>query len=341
MTCQSRNTLRTSFKRPYLRHWLVAWTSMVLGAAMESEIWEQTEILEALSSEYFARFTAICADMKPEMILMVARGSSDNAATYGRYLIETYLGIPVSLCAPSVVTRLGGKITYPPCLAIGISQSGAAPDVSEVLSVLRDQGHETLAITNTPGSRVTEAAKHSLELGVGTESSVAATKTYTASLLALYQFVRAMGGQLSPPVLPDKSWAERCREAALASLGAVLRSERWFSLARGFNYATALETCLKLMECALIPCKGFSTADFQHGPRALAGHGSVALVYGEVPSGLPETGCLIECAPDAGDGPDSPLRSILYGQFVALLAAQARGYDPDKPANLSKVTKTL
>lgn len=308
---------------------------------MESEVWQQTEVLPHVADRYLEKLRPAIGGANPDLVLLVARGSSDNAAIYARYLIETFLGIPVSLAAPSVITRLGGKMRYPKCLAIGVSQSGAAPDVSEVLAALRAQGHLTLAVTNTPGSRITEAAAFSLDLAVGKEESVAATKTYSATLLALYQLVRAMGAALPAPALPDREWATLCREAALRSLGAVLRSERWFCLARGFEYATALETSLKLMECALIPCKGYSTADFQHGPRALATHGSVAMVYGEVPAGLAETGCTVEQSPDAGPGPDAPMRSIFYGQWIALLAAQARGYDPDTPANLTKVTRTL
>src|SRR5688500_7968918 len=117
----------------------------MLGRCMEAEIREQPEALSLNSSRYEDELKAAVGASKPEMAVLVARGSSDNAALYGRYLIEVNLQIPVSLAAPSVLTRYGAKIKYPSCLAIGISQSGAAPDVAEVLARLRAEGHTTLA----------------------------------------------------------------------------------------------------------------------------------------------------------------------------------------------------
>lgn len=316
---------------------------MTPGAWMESEILSQPTVLASNCERYFRELEAALALRSFDMVLLVARGSSDNAALYARYLIEIHLGVPVSLAAPSVITRFGATVRYPKCLAVGISQSGAAPDVSEVLAELKRQGHFTLAITNTPQSLITEVAASSLLLECGDERSVAATKTYTASLLALYQMVRALGGNLPDPVstLPDQDWLDVSRSAAQASLGAVLRSARWFSLGRGYSFCTAEETALKLMECALIPCKSYSTADFQHGPKALATHGSVALVYGTDELDISENGCLIERAPSAGATPLAPLSEVVYGQFLALHAARARGLDPDHPDHLLKVTETL
>jgi len=312
-----------------------------MGQFMESEIAEQPRLLSQNAAVYLNRLQEIVGSAKPEMVLLVARGSSDNAALYARYLIEVLLKIPVSLAAPSVLTRFHSIVKYPPCLAVGISQSGAAPDVSEVLSSMRSQGHLTLAITNTPGSRVARSADFELALNVGEERSIAATKTYTASLLAVYQLVRALGGELSDPTLPTEEWMAKCRSSAESSLGAVLRSNRWFALARGFSFCSAQETSLKLMECALLPCKSYSTADFQHGPRALASHGAAAIVFGEEPEGLAATGCLVERAPDAGSDPSAPIREIIFGQWLALLAARARGIDPDHAINLQKITTTL
>lgn len=308
---------------------------------MEAEIRQQPELLLQNRAPYHDELKSSVGSLRPEMIVLVARGSSDNAALFARYLIEVFLKIPAALAAPSVLTKFGSVVKYPPCLAIGISQSGAAPDVSEVLASMRANGHATLGITNTPGSRVAETAEFSLDLRAGEERSIAATKTYTSSLLALYQMVRALGADLPEPQLPDQSWLERCKAAAEASLGAVLRSNRWFALGRGYSFSTANETALKLMECALLPCKSYSTADFQHGPRALASHGAVALTFGDEPSGLGDTGCLVEKAPLLTTGPDSPISEVLFGQWIALLAARARGLDPDHALNLQKVTKTL
>jgi glucosamine--fructose-6-phosphate aminotransferase (isomerizing) len=310
---------------------------------MEEEIREQPEALARNASRYEKELSDALSGRSFDMAVLVARGSSDNAALYGRYLIEIHLGIPVSLAAPSVLTRFGVKLRYPRCLAIGISQSGASPDVAEVLGSLREQGHATLAITNTPGSRITEAAEHTLQMEVGSESAVAATKTYSASLLALYSLIRALGANIPHPVLPDSRWAAECEEAANASLGYVLRSQVLFALARSYDFCTAQETALKLMECAVLPCKSYSTADFQHGPKALAGPGSAVICYGEAPPGLEEQGSTVVAAPGPPaevPAPQRPLWNILFGQHLALSAARARAFDPDTPQFIQKVTET-
>lgn len=317
----------------------------MLGQWMEKEVREQPQVLATNAPRYFEELRSAVGGLKPSMALLAARGSSDNAALYARYLIEVHLGIPVSLAAPSVLTRFGVHVRYPRCLAVGISQSGAAPDVAEVLAAMRDAGHATLAITNTADSRLTQTAEHSLLLGVGEERSVAATKTYTASLLGLYQMVRALGGELPAPdsdSLPGDAWSERCRQAAEAGLGSMMRTQVHFALARGYSFCTAEETALKMMECALLSCKSYSTADFQHGPRALAGHGAAAIVYGEKMGDLEAQGALVVDAPQAPcPEPLRPIGEIFFGQWLALLAARARGLNPDKPEHIRKVTETL
>lgn len=308
---------------------------------MESEVRQQPGVLAKNAPRYLAELKSALGGKSFDMVLIAARGSSDNAALYARYLIEIHLGIPVSLAAPSVITKFGSEMRYPNCLAIGISQSGAAPDVSEVIAHLRKQGHTTLGITNTPGSRLDQESEFCISLDAGLEEAVAATKTYTASLLALYQLVRALGADLEDPDLPDDDWLEETCRAAENSLGAVLRSSTIFALARGYNYSTAYETALKLMECALIPCKAYSTADFEHGPKALASYGSAAIVYGNVPKHLGDYGCIPLQAPRHCDKPCRPISDVVFGQWVALLAARARGLDPDSPQIITKVTKTL
>jgi glucosamine--fructose-6-phosphate aminotransferase (isomerizing) len=314
---------------------------------MESEIRQQPEVLQQGAAHY-AQSLAPLRGRSFDMVLLAARGSSDNAATFARYLIEIVLGVPVSLAAPSVITRYRRGIRYPKCLAIGISQSGAAPDVAEVLARMRQDGHTTLAITNTAGSRLTQEAEHSLLLGAGEERSVAATKTYSASILALYEVVRALGGDLPEPgpLLPGADWVELAGASAQRASGPVVRSLPVFALGRGYSFATAQESALKLMECALIPAKAFSSADFEHGPKALAGHGSAAISYvGEIPS-LQAQGCEILTAPEplsdhASYEPLFPLWDAIFAQWLALWAARARGLDPDVPRHLNKVTKTL
>lgn len=316
---------------------------MALGVHMEREIREQPEILAENCNGYFQQAKDYLAEAKPEMVLLAARGSSDNAAVYARYLIEIHLGIPVSLAAPSVITKYGTKVKYPRCLTIGISQSGAAPDVSEVLAYMRDQGHPTLAITNTAGSRLTQEAEASILLNAGEEKSIAATKTYSASLLALAQAVRALGADLPDPIkhLPTEAWVNKTHDIAAETSGSIVRNSPVFALARGYGYCTALETALKFMECALLSAKSYSTADFQHGPKALAAHGTACVVFGDIPEGLSEMGTDVIDAPALNDTPYNPIAEVIFGQWLALLAARARGLDPDEAQHLSKVTKTL
>lgn len=311
---------------------------------MEKEIREQPEVLQRSAERYLDEASEAVGGRSFDMVLLAARGSSDHAAQYARYLIEIHLGIPVTLAAPSVLTRYGTRVKYRNALAIGISQSGSAPDVSEMLGMMREEGHATLAITNTAGSRLTTEAENTIILEAGPEKSVAATKTYTASLLALYQVVRALGGDLPEPgpSLPDESWLASTETAAIEMSGPLLRSNPTFSLARGYSFCTALESALKLMECALVPCKAYSTADFEHGPKALAGHGSAAIVYGEPAHGLAEQGCRILQAPSAVTFEQlRPIWEVIFGQWLALAAARAHGLNPDRPEHIQKVTETL
>jgi glucosamine--fructose-6-phosphate aminotransferase (isomerizing) len=206
---------------------------------------------------------------------------------------------------------------------------------------MRSKVHATLAITNTAGSRLTVESEHSLVLGAGTESSVAATKTYTSSLLALYQLVRALGADMPEAVLPEDSFVAECESLAKAASGVLVRSSVLFALARGYSFCSAHETALKLMECALLPCKPYSTADFEHGPKALATHGTAAIVFGEPPEVLAESGCACVQAPTLAPPASQPVFDAIFGQWLALHAARARGLDPDNPKNLSKVTRTL
>lgn len=314
-----------------------------MGVAMEKEIRQQPVILAEQGPKWFEQASEALSGRSFDMVLLAARGSSDHAALYARYLIEIYLQIPVCLAAPSVLTRYGSKVKYHNCLAIGISQSGAAPDVAEVMSELRAQGNFTIGITNTPGSRLTQVTDLPLLLEAGEEVSIAATKTYSASLLALYQVIRALGADLPDPQgqTPDDEWVNACHEAALESLGPVLRCEPLFSLARGVNFCTAHEAALKLMECALLPCKAYSTADFAHGPKALADARTAALCFGEASPELTESGMVLVKSLDADKGPLEPVWQAVFAQCVALLAARARGLDPDRAQNLNKVTKTL
>jgi glucosamine--fructose-6-phosphate aminotransferase (isomerizing) len=307
---------------------------------MEREIREQPARLSEAEASLIEQLERLPL-REYRQVVLVARGSSDNAALYLRYLIEVYLGIPCCLAAPSVATVYGSEVMYRDALCVAISQSGESPDVRRIVEQMNRQGHDTLAVTNTPGSPLAQEAKFDLCLGVGQEMSIAATKTYTASLLAACLLARRLVAMTGMPLVPSRKWLGECDAAAQASVDAVLNAQVVIALARGFSFATAQETALKLIECARIPCKSYSTADFAHGPKAIAGPGTVAIVFGEVPSILEETGCEVITRPDEGELTCAPIREIVFSQFLALHAARRKGLDPDAAANLSKVTRTL
>jgi glucosamine--fructose-6-phosphate aminotransferase (isomerizing) len=318
------------------------------GEWMEREIREQPKVLQSNANRYYEIVKEAFGDQQFDLVLLAARGSSDNAALLGRYLIEIKLGIPVCLAAPSVFTQHGTKPRYPEnTLAIGVSQSGAAPDVSEVIEVMNKAGHATLAVTNTEGSRLSKAADATVLLNCGEEKSVAATKTYTASLLTMIQVARALGADVEDPAsqLPGDDWTDKAREQAESVLSDVLLSNTMFSLGRGYSFCSAYEGALKMMECALIAAKPYSTADFLHGPRALARHGSVATLYGEaskeLAQNLSESGCTTLPVETSATGPVRAIWEIFFGQWLALLAAKGRGLNPDEPQHLKKVTMTV
>lgn len=330
-------------KRPNLSHRERIYrhtAAMQLGRQMEREIKQQPEALHGLSQRLPRMLDSLDLRDDYEQVVLIARGSSDNAAMFLRYLVEIYLQIPAILAAPSVATIYGSDVKYRRALGIAISQSGESADVRSVVASLKAQGHDTLAITNTPDSPLASGAEMHICVEVGEEKSIAATKTYTASLLAAHELARALGAEFDAPNLPDDNTLSAAQEAAAAAAKEVMECSALFALARGISFASAQETALKLIECALIPCQSYSSADFAHGPMAIAGPDVGAIVFGNVPEILRQTGCKIFSPPGADDTPDSPIREIIFSQFLALEIARRKGIDPDTARNLTKVTST-
>jgi len=216
-------------------------------------------------------------------VLIAARGSSDNAARYGQYVLGARNGLTVTLAAPSLLTRLGASLDLRDTLTVGISQSGASPDVVSVLAAADRQGSPTLAITNDEDSDLATTARHVLALRAGVEQAVAATKTYTASLAAI-----AMLSQALPSTDPsgDRDLREEQRRNGPAEFAAVpgsvdqvlqsamplealagwTEARRGIVVGRGHEFATAHETALKLQELAGVIAQAHSAADVRHGP---------------------------------------------------------------------------
>jgi glucosamine--fructose-6-phosphate aminotransferase (isomerizing) len=313
-------------------------------------------------------------------VVIAARGTSDHAAVYAQYLFGTRHRLPVALATPSIVTLYGVLPRFERSLVVGISQSGASPDVVAVVAAARDQGAPTLAITNDPSSILAREAEHVIDLGAGPERAVAATKTYTTELAAIAMLAVALGSpgtehdddaaadRASLVTLPDALSSALDAEAdARAAARDQAGAERIIVLGRGFEYATAREWALKIKELARVFADPYSAADFLHGPLALIEPSVPVLAV--APSGAVEPGMtelLIRLRDDHGarltiasDLPEvravgrwpltiptgvpewlRPIVSIVPGQLHAYHLTLARGLDPEAPRAISKVTRT-
>lgn len=300
-----------------------------------------------------------------------ARGSSDHAALYAQYLSQSLLGLPAAMATPSVATVYGRDVHDPGRCLVAVSQSGASPDLVATLESARTCGAPTIAFTNDADSPLARAADVHVPLLAGPERSVAATKTYTAELLALHLWLRAAAGDPPGPVydeiheLADHGRAVVRRSAELAPVLAerLAQADRALLIGRAFGAATAREGALKLMETSSIAASGWSAADAKHGPLASVTPGTPVFCFvGEqvgresVEALLPDLrgrGAdvhLVGADPErpglAGILPGGvadallPVLSIVPVQSLALELALRRGLDPDRPAGLTKVTRT-
>lgn len=319
---------------------------------------------------------------RPPLVVLAARGTSDNAAQFGRYLIEITTGIPVSLAAPSVSTLYRAPLDLQGALLVGISQSGESTDTNLVLAEGRRHGALTLGITNEAGSSMARLSDEVLLVRAGKEISVAATKTYTGQLMAFYLLARALGARIE---LRD---LERLPDAAAAALKlepeVAARAERYrfmnhaVVVGRGLNYSNAFEWALKLMETCYVVAERFSQADILHGPIAMVGSAFPAFLF--TPPGVtwpvmrelverllrlhtemlavtdrshpepPREAFVIPARLRAGgkgaaqglpEDVFTPIPYIVPAQIFAASLARIKGFDPDKPRGLSKVTQTL
>lgn len=245
-------------------------------STMLQEIRQQPTVLErTLKSELpgAEELKCVFARKRPRLIVLVARGTSDNAAQFARYLLEITTGIPVSLAAPSVFTLYDSSLDFQDVLVVAISQSGESTDTNHVLERARAQGALTIGITNESASALARIAEHTFLVRAGKEKSVAATKTYTGQLLTLYLLAYALGAQIDVNDL--RRLADWTSEALKLELQIAERAERYrfmehaVVVARGLNYSNAFEFALKLMETCYVVAERFSAADLLHGPIAM------------------------------------------------------------------------
>lgn len=334
---------------------------------MTAEMAEQPSVLAGLvarRAELHARLRPL-GEPRPAGIVLVARGSSDNAAVYGRYVLELAVGRPVALAAPSLFTLYGAQLDCTGWLAVALSQSGRTPEIVDVFGRLRRAGARGIAITNDAGSPLAEAGDALIELGAGEELAVPATKTFLAQLAAFALLAEALGPVPWDP--PDLDALPRQigtvlddTEPARMAAAAVTGAEGLVAVGRGFLFAVALEAALKLKETALMLAEGMSSADFRHGPIAvlqqgfpvlsLSAPGAAADDMAELEAHLRGRGTpLLRLAPDPeaelpvpSGAPEAlaPLVAVVRAQQLAREVALARGLDPDEPPGLTKVTAT-
>ena len=319
-----------------------------------------------LSRAAVSKAAAALRTRDPAVVATVARGTSDHAATYLKYAIELAAGIPVASVGPSVASIYRRPLRLNGAACIGISQSGQSPDIVEMMRGAGQGGALTIAITNFADSPMAAASNHCLPLQAGEEKSVAATKTFICSVTAglalladwqgdakLAQAVAALPEALSNAVVRD--WSPLSAR--------LVRAESAFVLGRGPGYAVASEAALKMKETSGIHAEAYSAAEVLHGPAALAQSQFPVLALGVQDAALPQllataerlaaqgadvfvTGAAAKGAVTLPTVPDlHPLVAPLvlaasYYAFVEGLARR-RGFDPDKPPHLRKVTETL
>lgn len=340
------------------------------------EIDEQPSVLARLLQDEAGTVERLAAEIQRrdiQYVVVAARGTSDNAGRYAQYLLGAMNGLYVGLATPSLFTiynqppTLGGN-----ALVLGISQSGKSPDIVAVLAEAKRQAALTAAFTNSPTSDLGQVADFVVNLQAGEEKAVAATKTYTAELAAIALLSTALQGDAEMAAALDAIPGQVGQALAMNS-GNDCVAERYrymqscVTIGRGFNYATAFELSLKLKELTYTVVEPYSSADFLHGPLAVIAQGFPVITI--APSGrmlaemktfmatARERGAeLVVISDDAealamgrvglplpGGVPEwlSPITAIVPGQLLAMNLSHTRGFDPDRPRALHKVTETL
>jgi glucosamine--fructose-6-phosphate aminotransferase (isomerizing) len=341
---------------------------------MLKEIHQQPEALARTlreESRHVVRFAKFLRARNIHLIVLVARGSSDNAALFGKYLLEITSGIPVSHAAPSVQTLYHSKLRIKGALVVGVSQSGEGTDINWVLQNSKRQGAYTLGITNEPNSTMAKLVDEVFLIRAGKEKSVAATKTYTGQLLMFYLLSVALrGGQGMEDLqgIPELAVESLKLEARIAAIVERYRfMSRCIVVGRGLNYANAYELSIKLMETCYLVSERFSSADFLHGPVAMVEQDFPVILF--APPGrtfkdilsltrqlkrlkaetivISSEPSILKLATRPIELPQriedflSPIPYIIPGQIFAAMLAEVKGLSPDKPRSLKKVTRTL
>lgn len=344
--------------------------SAELGVIMRSEIEEIPEVFKRIQS----RAEAMAAQINQlplstfDSVILVARGTSDNAALYLKYLIETKIGIPCGLASPSVVSVYGARLKFKNVLVIALSQSGQSPDLVGYCQAARDGGAVVLSMTNNLESPLAKLAHCHLYLEAGPEMAVAATKSFSAELLVSRFFVAVWGGE----TVDFESIIEQAKSALAQTDNIKAIAENFdfrggvTTMGRGYAYANAHEAALKIQETVKIPVASFSSADYLHGPISSLHEESRVIFlapFGMVPTAMSATVLRIReitshiywigAGFNRNEGEvylggsvglaemDSVISDSILLQLFALSLAVSVGKNPDAPLGLAKVTKTL
>ncbi|MFT7619667.1 MAG: glucosamine--fructose-6-phosphate aminotransferase (isomerizing) [Planctomycetota bacterium] len=341
---------------------------------MREEMAEQPEVLRRMLNHGFDHITNVAdviAQREFNFAYIVARGSSDNAGLYAKYLLGAENGLAVGMAAPSLWTQYHQPPRLKNSLIIAISQSGESTDLIKVLEDARRQGATTVAISNSPKSPLASASEFVIDINAGAEHAIAATKTYTATLFALACLAAGMNKNEklveALQAVPDEVEAALELDAKAAQTASALRDANYcVVIGRGYNFATAYEWALKLKELAYIVAEPYSAADFRHGPLAIVGNGfpilginvegcvsqDVSVLLNEMKESkgarifsagnvqqdqaVAELSLPFACKSES----TSPIAAVIPGQLLAWHLATVRGLDPNSPRGLSKVTKT-
>lgn len=343
---------------------------------LREEILEQHIVAARLLEQQRPVIEEIASAVKQRnvnFVFLAARGTSDNAGRYAKYLWGAANKIPVAMATPSLFSIYQKPPILKNSLVVGVSQSGKSPDIVSVLTEAKRQGQPTLAITNEPGSPLAENATWTIDISAGEEKAVAATKTYTASLMAVAMLSCAMNDDLEgwKSLEQVPYWMEQVllKEKFLAQMAERYRyMESCVVLGRGFHYATAFEWALKMKEMCYLIADPYSSADFQHGPIALMEHGFPVMAVATKGEVLNDMVGLMEILrrehhvelftiSDDNDAlrvantglalpagiPEwlSPLIAIIPAQLFTYYLTQIKGFNTEAPRSLNKVTETV
>ncbi len=348
------------------------------GALVLSEMDEQPDVLRRIAGRRSELHAQIRAALPQQLrgVCLIARGSSDNVAVHARYLLELATGLPVSLVAPSIITRYHRVLDVRDHLVVALSQSGRTPEIVDVASRMAESGAVVVGVTNDDASPLAETSAVTLGVGTSRELAVPATKTVTGQLALVTLLAEAVDAGIADYTGGDAAWAALADTVAavladtevLAPAVEILRTRTTgIHLARGLTYAAALEGALKSKETSRRVHEGYSSADFLHGPLTVASPEVAVIAYGATGPVLADVAETVRAAvalgsPVIGVGAAAVWHGVrgaiglpvpqnlgealavvplvVRGQQLAIRTTLALGLDPDSPEGLNKVTAT-